>query len=67
MEVKLSEEIQINLLKTFQWFFKACLDIRWFLRRFSDSILIISWHSESTPHAVTHIGGWCSYVLILVL
>jgi len=26
MEVKLSEEIEINLLKTFQWFFKACLD-----------------------------------------
>ena len=30
MEVKLSEEIQINRLKTFQWLFKACLDIRWF-------------------------------------
>jgi len=30
MEVKLSDEIQINVLKTFQWFFKACLDIRWF-------------------------------------
>ena len=30
MEIKLSDEIQINLLKTFQCFFKACLDIRWF-------------------------------------
>jgi len=34
VQVKLSEEIGIKLLKTFQWFFKACLDVRWFKKVF---------------------------------
>jgi len=51
MEVKLSEEIQINLLKTFQCFSKHVLT-QMVLRRFSDSIPIISWHSVYTTALV---------------